>query len=299
MSKVGIEVLRIAKGYLGTTDGSPFMRRYNERNKASIPLNAAWCAAFASDIYRMAGVPTNSAPDAVGCTTIMNWYKNRLRWKTRGSYIPLIGDSIIFDWDLSGDGDHIGLVDYVKNGVVYTIEGNAGNMGKCEAKSYSLTSSIIRGYGVPLFNLEEEVPEMTEAEMIALVKKTYDQVNPIYTNTNQVPDSWKQDVIDMVNEGLIKGDGKTQLGNMRDDTLRALIVARRGIQAEHVNYRTLEDVPKWGQPAVKNAMDQNFIKGKAVASDGTVILDLSEDLLRVIQMFFGNKEDTPNPIVEE
>lgn len=69
-----------------------------------------------------------------------------------GSYTPRPGDLIFF---YSSDYvSHIGLVNYVKDGYVYTIEGNTGgdqgvvsNGGRVCAKSYSLGSSYIYGYG--------------------------------------------------------------------------------------------------------------------------------------------------------
>ena len=47
------------------------------------------------------------------------------------SYIPNPGDIIFFDWDdedgLNGQPDHVGIVEKVENGYVYTIEGNSGD----------------------------------------------------------------------------------------------------------------------------------------------------------------------------
>ncbi|EKC54485.1 hypothetical protein OBE_12061, partial [human gut metagenome] len=61
------------------------------------------------------------------------------------------GDAIFFDWDGSGDADHVGIVVGVENGTVYTVEGNSsGDM--CRYNSYPLGSSVIRGYGLMLWN---------------------------------------------------------------------------------------------------------------------------------------------------
>ena len=57
-------------------------------------------------------------------------------WQDR-NYEPRPGDLIFFDWDDPGgfsgpqDGlcDHVGIVEKVENGVVYTVEGNSGD--KC------------------------------------------------------------------------------------------------------------------------------------------------------------------------
>ncbi len=69
-----------------------------------------------------------------------------------GSYTPCPGDLVFF---YSSDYvSHIGIVNYVKDGYVYTIEGNTGgdqgvvsNGGRVCAKSYALSSSYLYGYG--------------------------------------------------------------------------------------------------------------------------------------------------------
>ncbi len=60
------------------------------------------------------------------------------------------GDIIFFDWTDSNDGqaDHVGIVEKIENGKVYTIEGNSsGDM--CKQKDYDINSSVILGYGTP------------------------------------------------------------------------------------------------------------------------------------------------------
>lgn len=62
------------------------------------------------------------------------------------------GDIIFFDWEDSNDGkaDHVGIIEKTENGRVYTIEGNStGDM--CKQKDYSIDSSVILGYGTPMY----------------------------------------------------------------------------------------------------------------------------------------------------
>lgn len=62
------------------------------------------------------------------------------------------GDIIFFDWADSNDGkaDHVGIVEKVENGIVYTIEGNTtGDM--CKENNYNKDSSVILGYGTPAY----------------------------------------------------------------------------------------------------------------------------------------------------
>lgn len=62
------------------------------------------------------------------------------------------GDIIFFDWADSNDekADHVGIVEKYENGRVYTIEGNSsGDM--CKQKDYDANSSVILGYGTPMY----------------------------------------------------------------------------------------------------------------------------------------------------
>lgn len=63
-----------------------------------------------------------------------------------------LGDIIFFDWADSHDGvsDHVGIVEKVENGRVYTIEGNSND--SCMQRDYPINSSEIQGYGTPMYN---------------------------------------------------------------------------------------------------------------------------------------------------
>ena len=73
-------------------------------------------------------------------------YKGRFR---DGSYTPVAGDIIFFDWGNNGTIDHVGIVESVSGGTVNTIEGNSGD--KVARRSYRIGSSNIYGYGVPAY----------------------------------------------------------------------------------------------------------------------------------------------------
>ena len=71
-----------------------------------------------------------------------------------GSEEPLPGAFIFFDWDspngLSGpqdnDSDHVGIVEKVEYGYVYTIEGNIGN--SVIQRRFPVGYYEIMGYGM-------------------------------------------------------------------------------------------------------------------------------------------------------
>lgn len=51
-----------------------------------------------------------------------------------------------FDWESDNDPDHVGIVEKVEGGKVYTIEGNSSD--EVKAKSYSMDYKCIFGYGL-------------------------------------------------------------------------------------------------------------------------------------------------------
>ena len=59
------------------------------------------------------------------------------------------GDIIFFNWDGDSLIDHVGIVEKVENGKIYTIEGNSND--SCVQNSYPLGYSKIYGFGIPLY----------------------------------------------------------------------------------------------------------------------------------------------------
>ena len=84
-------------------------------------------------------------PNFSWCETGVNWFKDRNQWLDPGA-TPNPGDIIFFDWDNSGDPDHVGIVECVEDGLVNTIEGNSGD--SVRQNNYSISSPVIYGYGI-------------------------------------------------------------------------------------------------------------------------------------------------------
>ena len=105
-----------------------------------------WCAAFAMNELESHGVlDTSTCPNVNYCPSVENWSKEQGTWETQGNgYVPSAGDAVMFDWDGDGTADHIGVVERIEDGKVYTIEGNSGD--QVARKSYDLDSENISGY---------------------------------------------------------------------------------------------------------------------------------------------------------
>lgn len=136
-------VAEIALSQVGNVGGEIYWRWYGFNSKVE------WCACFVSWCYAQAGA---TEPKFSGCTSGgMGWFQSHGQWADRNYTDIAPGDAIFFDWDGSGDADHVGIVVGVENGTVYTVEGNSsGDM--CRYNSYPLGSSVIRGYGLMLWN---------------------------------------------------------------------------------------------------------------------------------------------------
>lgn len=136
-------VAEIALSQVGNVGGEIYWRWYGFNSRVE------WCACFVSWCYAQAGA---TEPKFSGCTSGgMGWFQSHGQWADRNYTDIAPGDAIFFDWDGSGDADHVGIVVGVENGTVYTVEGNSsGDM--CRYNSYPLGSSVIRGYGLMLWN---------------------------------------------------------------------------------------------------------------------------------------------------
>jgi len=107
--------------------------------------NVPWCANFVSWTFRQAGNPLPGNQVSIGsCDTMANELKKAGNWVGK-TQAPQPGDVIFFG--SPGDYTHVGIVDHVAGGKVYTVEGNSGN--RVAQRSYPLNSSKIQGYGRP------------------------------------------------------------------------------------------------------------------------------------------------------
>lgn len=131
-------VVDIAKSQVGNVGGQPYWSWYGFESRVE------WCACFVSWCFAQAGY---SEPRFASCTSGgMAWYQSHGQWGDRNYSDIAPGDAIFFDWDNSGNADHVGIVIGTDGERVYTVEGNSGDA--CKIKSYPLGSSVIRGYGL-------------------------------------------------------------------------------------------------------------------------------------------------------
>lgn len=142
-------IVAVALSQVGNVGGEPYWSWYGFGSRVE------WCACFVSWCANECGyIDAGVIPKFAGCINGVNWFKERGQWADNSAE-PTPGMIIFFDWDDPDEGgqdglsDHVGIVEKVENGRVYTIEGNSGD--SCRQKSYPLGYYQILGYGIPAY----------------------------------------------------------------------------------------------------------------------------------------------------
>lgn len=130
--------------YVGVSEPNgddDIIRSYNQLAKTSFSYSTSWCQMFAVMMQVYAGM---SPYVTASCTTARNYYKTKGLWMNS----PKPGYLIYFDWDKSGDCDHVGIVVSVDGNRIGVIEGNSSTKtydAVCY-KEYTIGYNKIAGY---------------------------------------------------------------------------------------------------------------------------------------------------------
>ena len=123
-----VPIVEVAESQVGNVGGEPYWSWYGYESRVE------WCSCFVSWCANECGyIESGLVPKHAGPPVAVEFYKARDQWLP-GSIEPLPGMLIFFDWDNKGlakdqDGyaDHIGIVQRVEDGWVWTIEGNTSD----------------------------------------------------------------------------------------------------------------------------------------------------------------------------
>ena len=142
-------IVEVAKSQIGNVGGEPYWSWYGFTERVD------WCACFVSWCANQCGyIEAGIVPKFSGCEWGVYWFRQHDQWAGK-NITPTPGMIIFFDWEneegggLDGGADHVGIVEKVENGRVYTIEGNTTD--SCQDRSYPLGYYEILGYGVPAY----------------------------------------------------------------------------------------------------------------------------------------------------
>lgn len=134
------EIVTVAAGQIGNVGGEKFWSWYgfNER--------VEWCACFVSWCANECGyIEQDRLPKFSYCDPVI--FKERGQWR-EADYMPKSGDLVFFDWVTDGyqdgEADHVGIVEKVEGGVLYTIEGNRSDA--CGRYEYDINDPVLYGY---------------------------------------------------------------------------------------------------------------------------------------------------------
>lgn len=145
------QIVAVALSQVGNVGGRPYWSWYGFSERVE------WCACFVSWCANECGyIEEGIVPQFAACGQGVRWFQEHGQWMD-GTEEPLPGSLIFFDWDspngLSGpqdnDPDHVGIVEKVEDGYVYTIEGNISN--SVVQRRFSVGNYQIMGYGLPSY----------------------------------------------------------------------------------------------------------------------------------------------------
>lgn len=119
-----------------------------------------WCGCFLSwGAEQQRDTIDGAPPRFANVDTGMEGFQKSGKWRNPNdaNNMPIPGDYVFFDWDRGSDPDHVGAVLCVKDGFLYTIEGNSG--GRVAVQRYDLNDPRIVGYGVLNWKTGKETTE--------------------------------------------------------------------------------------------------------------------------------------------
>ena len=86
------DIVDVAISQIGYSTGS-----YNTKYGKWFGINNnPWCHMFVCWCARQAGVSSSVIPQTAACRTGISWFKNKNRFKKKGSYTPKRGDIVYF-----------------------------------------------------------------------------------------------------------------------------------------------------------------------------------------------------------
>ena len=157
-------VLRAAANLVGVRSGSvahhQLVNDYNSVKPLPVGYTVKnsddWCDVFVTTIFQREGL-SHLIGRECGVERHIQIFKRLGIWNEDGASTPKAGDIITFNWDQnhqSNDGwaDHIGIVESVRDGMIYTIEGNSGHdVGTVKRNVYRIGHGNIRGFATPRY----------------------------------------------------------------------------------------------------------------------------------------------------
>ena len=143
MSEGDAAIVAVAQTQIGNEGGLKYCEWYGYSYRVE------WCAIFVSWCADQCGyLDAGVLPKELNVIPYVEWFRERDQWQYR-DYEPSPGDLIFYDWESDGLADHVGIVEKVEDGLIYTVEGNSGD--RCVENRYYLGSAPVYGFGLPMY----------------------------------------------------------------------------------------------------------------------------------------------------
>lgn len=115
-----------------------------------------WCACFISWLAKKLDI-TDIIPVDMSCNRQISKFKALGVWHTDKNFKS--GDILYYDWDKSGDADHVGIVEKSEGNSLTVIEGNNGSYpdDRVRRREINSKSSVIFGYARPDYSSENNI----------------------------------------------------------------------------------------------------------------------------------------------
>ena len=114
MSEGNGAMVAVSQAEIGNSGGMKYCEWYGYNYRVE------WCAIFVSWVADQCGyLDAGVLPKTAGVRPYVDWFIERGQWQSR-DYEPSPGDIIFFDWESDGLADHVGIVEKVENGLIYT-----------------------------------------------------------------------------------------------------------------------------------------------------------------------------------
>lgn len=234
-------VLRLLR-YHGAKEGGlehrQFVDDYNTLAKTAqgLPrgikavMDYDWCAIFAAGQAHAMGL-TEAYPMEMSCSLIIEKAKAMGLWIEGDSYIPCVGDWVIFAWEApEGENmekpDHIGVVYDCDGEIIRTVEGNKGN--KVDSRAFLVGDKRIRGFVHP--DLSGLIGTVIAPVQVPTAGEPVEPVNPklpiLHSSVEDVPEWGRAAVQKLVDRGALQGVGEGDLA-LSEDLVRVLTILDR------------------------------------------------------------------------
>ena len=178
----GASIVAVAVQEIGYHEGAGNHTKYGVYTGTD---GMSWCHAFVSWCANECDfIESNIIPKTAACETGRQWFIHKQQYQKAGSYTPETGDIIYFDKGGVGESHHVGIVEYVENGIVHTIEGNKNN--QVMRGHYELAYKGIMGYGTPDYP-DEGLTSSTASEILSKAQeigKMMVEEKWVYSNTD-------------------------------------------------------------------------------------------------------------------